>query len=75
MEEFVHRQNLERYRKMLSEKTHELHRQIILRLLADEENRDDPLRKVDHVLAITSEPSISLSRAVSRLVALTIVSS
>jgi hypothetical protein len=36
MEEFIHQQNLERYRKMLSEKTHEPQRQTIVRLLADE---------------------------------------
>ena len=35
--EFIHQQNLARYRKMLSEKTHELQRQTILQLLADEE--------------------------------------
>jgi len=38
---------LERYRQMLSEKTHEPQRQTIVRLLADEENRDDPLSKLD----------------------------
>jgi hypothetical protein len=47
MEEFIHQQNLERYRKMLSEKTHEPQRQTIVRLLADEENRDGPLSKLD----------------------------
>ena len=47
MEEFIHQQNLERYRKMLSEKTHEPQRQTIVRLLADEENRDDPLSKLE----------------------------
>ena len=41
MEEFIHQQNLERYRKMLSEMTHELQRQTILELLADEEVGDD----------------------------------
>ncbi len=41
MEEFIHQQNLGRYRKMLFEKTHEPQRQTILRLLADEETRDD----------------------------------
>ena len=41
MEEFIHQQNLGRYRKMLSEKTHEPQRQTILRLLADEETRDE----------------------------------
>jgi hypothetical protein len=37
MEEFIHQQNLGRYRKMLFEKTHEPQRQTILRLLADED--------------------------------------
>jgi hypothetical protein len=37
MEDFIHQQNLARYRKMLSEKTHEPQRQTILQLLADEE--------------------------------------
>ena len=41
MEEFIHQQNLERYRKMLSEMTHESQRQTILELLADEEVGDD----------------------------------
>jgi hypothetical protein len=41
MEEFIHQQNLGRYRKMLSEKTHEPQGQTILRLLADEETRDE----------------------------------
>ena len=50
MEEFIHQQNIERYRKMLSEKTHEPQRQTIVRLLADEENRDDPLCNIDHFL-------------------------
>ena len=47
MEEFIHQQNLERYRKMLLEKTHEPQRQTIVRLLADEENKDEPLSKLD----------------------------
>ena len=47
MEEFIHQKNLGRYRKMLSEKTHEPQRQTILRLLADEETRDDALSKLD----------------------------
>ena len=46
MEEFIHQQNLNRYRKMLSEKTHESQRQTIVRLLADEETRADPQRRV-----------------------------
>ncbi len=41
MEEFIHQQNLGRYRKMLSEMTHESQRQTILELLADEEVRHD----------------------------------
>ena len=40
MEEFIRRQNLDRYRKMLSEKTHESQRQTILHLLAEEETKD-----------------------------------
>ncbi len=40
MEEFIHRQNLARYRKMLTEKTHEPQRQLILRLLANEEAKE-----------------------------------
>jgi hypothetical protein len=43
MEEFIHQQNLGRYRKMLAEMTHESQRQTILELLADEEVRDDAL--------------------------------
>jgi hypothetical protein len=41
MEEFIHQQNLERFRKMLSETTHESQRQTILELLAEEEIRAD----------------------------------
>jgi hypothetical protein len=47
MEEFIHQQNLERYRKMLFEETHEPQRQTILQLLAEEETRDDALSKLD----------------------------
>jgi hypothetical protein len=39
MEEFIHQQHLERYRRMLAEKTHEPQRQTILQLLDDEETR------------------------------------
>jgi hypothetical protein len=46
-EEFIHQQNLQRYRKMLSEKTHEPQRLTILRLLADEEARDDAVSNLD----------------------------
>jgi hypothetical protein len=42
MDEFIHQQNLARYRKMLSEKTHETQRQTILQLLADEESKVAP---------------------------------
>ena len=47
MEEFIHQQNLGRYRKMLSEKTHESQRQIIVQLLADEEVEDDGLSELE----------------------------
>jgi hypothetical protein len=43
MEEFIHQQNLERYQKMLTEKTHEPQRQTILQLLAEEEKYRCPL--------------------------------
>ena len=43
MEAFIHQQNLGRYRKVLSEKTHEPQRQTIVQLLADEEAKDDAL--------------------------------
>ena len=39
MDEFIHQQNLARYRKMLAEKTHEPQRQTIMQLLTDEETR------------------------------------
>jgi hypothetical protein len=39
MEEFIHQQNLDRYRKILAEKTHEPQRQTIMQLLAEEETR------------------------------------
>ena len=39
LEEFIRQKNLRRYRKMLSEMTHESQRQTILGLLADEEVR------------------------------------
>ena len=42
MEEFVHRQNLVHYRKLLAEKTHEPQRLQILFLLAEEEAKDEP---------------------------------
>jgi hypothetical protein len=45
MEEFIHQQNLERYRKMLSEKT--ARTAAPNNRLADEENRDDPVSKID----------------------------
>jgi hypothetical protein len=52
MEESIHQQNLERYRKMLSEKTHEPQRQTIVRLLADEETREDRRSKLDTLRSI-----------------------
>jgi hypothetical protein len=42
MEEFVHKQNLGCYRKMLSEKTYEQHRPQILKMLAEEAAKDHP---------------------------------
>jgi hypothetical protein len=42
MEAFIRQLNLARYRKMLSEKTHEPQRQTILQLLTDEEAKETP---------------------------------
>ena len=40
MERFVHRQNLEHFRKQLAEETDEGKRQTLLKLLAEEETKD-----------------------------------
>jgi len=40
MENFVHRENLKLYRKMLAETTDEQKRQTLLKLLSDEEAKD-----------------------------------
>ncbi len=40
MEQFVHRENVKLYRKLLAETTDEQKRQVLLKLLADEEARD-----------------------------------
>jgi hypothetical protein len=42
MDRFVHRQNLERYRKQLEETRDEGQRKMLLQLLADEEAKDSP---------------------------------
>jgi hypothetical protein len=40
MERFVHRQNLEHYRKLLAETTDEAQRPVLLKLIAEEEDKD-----------------------------------
>jgi hypothetical protein len=40
MERFVHRQNIEHYRKLLAETTDEAQRRQLLKLLAEEEAKD-----------------------------------
>jgi hypothetical protein len=40
MEDFLHRENLKLYRKLLAETTDERKRQMLLKLLADEEAKD-----------------------------------
>jgi hypothetical protein len=40
MEKFIHRQNLEHYRKLLAETTDEVKRQTLRKLLAEEEAKD-----------------------------------
>jgi hypothetical protein len=42
MEKFIHRQNLEHYRKLLAETTDEVKRQTLLKLLTEEEAKDRP---------------------------------
>ncbi len=44
MERFIHRQNLERYRKLLTQVTDERQQQI-LKLIAEEEAKDEPPSK------------------------------
>jgi hypothetical protein len=41
MDEFVHKENLRLYRKLLAETTDAQKRQMLLKLLADEETRDE----------------------------------
>jgi hypothetical protein len=41
MEEFVHRENIKLYRKLLAETTDAQKRQMILKLLAGEEAKDE----------------------------------
>ena len=41
MEKFVHNENLELYRKLLAEMTDAQKRQMLLKLVADEEARDE----------------------------------
>jgi hypothetical protein len=43
MENFVHRENLKLYRKLLAETTDEQKRQTLLKLLSDEEAKDAQL--------------------------------
>ena len=45
MERFVHRQNLERFRKQLAEAKDEPTRQTLVSLLADEEAKEAPPHK------------------------------
>jgi hypothetical protein len=41
MDEFVHKENLKLYRKLLAETTDAQRRQMLLRLLADEQAKDE----------------------------------
>jgi hypothetical protein len=41
MDEFVHKENLRLYRKLLAETTDAQKRQMLLKLLADEETKDE----------------------------------
>jgi hypothetical protein len=42
MERFIHRQNIEHYRKLLAQTTDEAQRCMLLKLLAEEEAKDPP---------------------------------
>jgi len=42
MERFIHRKNIEHYRKLLAETTDEAQRQQLLKLLAEEERKEPP---------------------------------
>ena len=42
MEKFIHRENLALYRKKLAEAPDEATRRVLLKLLAEEEAKDDP---------------------------------
>jgi bacterioferritin (cytochrome b1) len=48
MERFVHRQNLERFRKQLAEAKDEKTREMLAKLLADEEAKDAPAQRDKH---------------------------
>jgi hypothetical protein len=45
MEKFIHRENLALLRKRLAETQDEKQRAVILKLLAEEEAKDTPLRR------------------------------
>jgi hypothetical protein len=45
MEGFVHRQNLEHYRKLLAETTDEAQRRMLLKLIAEEDAKEPSRRK------------------------------
>jgi hypothetical protein len=62
MERFIHSQNLEHYRKLLTQTTDEAQQQQILKLLAVEESKDcqPPIQKIGHLswrLPKSSAPS------------------
>jgi len=43
MEEFIHRENLIIFKRRLAEAKNDVQRQMLLKLLAEEEAKDDPL--------------------------------
>ena len=49
VEQFIHRQNLTHYRRLLAapDQTDDARRQTILKLLADEMSKDDPLPRME----------------------------
>ena len=47
MERFVHRQNIERYRRLLAETVDEAERRRIMKLLAEQEAKEPPPPRQD----------------------------
>lgn len=47
MDRFIRRENIERYRRLLAQTTDEAQRRQLLKLIAEEEAKDNPPREQD----------------------------